>query len=256
MGVTTSSQGGQCIIILILMPHTYKDIQQSLREYATPERKNKIEWFFKTAKGQYGEGDKFIGVTNPDVRKVARQYKDIDLREVELLLHSPIHEDRLCALILLVNKNQKATLEHRKDIANMYIVNLHYINNWDLVDLSAHYILGRAIADGIQPMSILSDLAQSPILWEKRIAIISTMYFISQGNINPSLQIAQKLLTDKEDLINKAIGWTLREAWKKASKKVEQFLIHNYSQLPRTTLRYAIERFPEDKRLQFLRGEF
>ena len=238
------------------MLHTYKDIQQSLRQYATPERKRKIEWFFKTDKGQYGEGDQFIGVTNPDIRKVAKQYKDIDLQEIELLLQSPIHEDRLCALILLVNKNQKATLEHRKDIANMYIVNLHYINNWDLVDLSAHYILGRAIADDIQPMSILSDLAHSPILWERRISIISTMYFISQGDINLSLNIAHKLLTDTEDLIHKAVGWTLREAWKKSSKKVEQFLIDNYSQLPRTTLRYAIERFPEEKRLQFLRMEY
>mgnify|MGYP001281212669 CR=1 FL=1 len=238
------------------MSHTYKNIQRALRQYATPERKKKIEWFFKTAKGQYGEGDEFIGVTNPDIRKVARQYKDIDLQEIELLLHSPIHEDRLCALILLVNKNKQATLEHRKDIANMYIVNLHYINNWDLVDLSAHYILGRAIADDIQPISILDKLTNSPILWERRIAIISTMYFISQGDINPSLNIAQILLTDTEDLIHKAVGWTLREAWKKSPKVVEQFLIDNYPQLPRTTLRYAIERFPEEKRLKFLRGEF
>lgn len=238
------------------MSPTYKDIQQSLREYATPERKNKIEWFFKTAKGQYGEGDQFIGVTNPDIRKVAKIYKDINLQELELLLHSPIHEDRLCALILLVNKNKKSTLEQRQNIAKMYIVNLAFINNWDLVDLSAHYILGRAIADGIQPMNILDELAHSPILWERRISIISTMYFISLGDINPSLNMAKKLLTDKEDLIHKAVGWTLREAWKKSPQTVEQFLIHNYPLLPRTTLRYAIERFPEKKRLQFLRGEF
>jgi 3-methyladenine DNA glycosylase AlkD len=238
------------------MPTTYKNIQKSLRQYATPERKRKIEWFFKTGKGQYGEGDEFIGVTNPDIRKVARQYKDINLQEIELLLHSPIHEDRLCALILLVNKNKKSTLEQRKDIANMYIVNLHYINNWDLVDLSANYILGRAIADAIKPMSILDKLANSPILWERRIAIISTMYFISKGDIAPSLNISKKLLIDKEDLIHKAVGWTLREAWKKSPQSVEQFLIDNYPQLPRTTLRYAIERFPEEKRLKFLRGLF
>lgn len=138
----------------------------------------------------------------------------------------------------------------------MYIVNLHYINNWDLVDLSAHYILGRAIADDIQPMNILDDLADSHILWERRIAIISTMYFISQGDINPSLKMAKKLLRDKEDLIHKAVGWTLREAWKKSPQKVEQFTKDNYTQLPRTTLRYAIERFPKEKRLKFLRGEF
>lgn len=238
------------------MPTTCKYIQQSLRQYSTPERKRNVERFFKTGKGQYGEGDEFIGVSNPDIRKIAREYKDISLDEIELLLHSPIHEDRLCALILLVNKNKKATPEQRKDIAKMYIVNLQYINNWDLVDLSAHYILGRAIADGIQPMSILDELANSPILWERRIAIISTMYFISQRDINPSLNIAQILLTDTEDLIHKAVGWTLREAWKKQPQKVEQFLINNYTQLPRTTLRYAIERFPEDKRLRFLSGEF
>jgi 3-methyladenine DNA glycosylase AlkD len=144
---------------------THQDIQQSLRQYATLERKRKIEWFFKTGKGQYGEEDKFIGVTNPDIRKVARQYKGINLQEIELLVHSPIHEDRLCALILLVNKNKKSTPEQRKDIAKMYIFNLQYINNWDLVDLSAHYILGRAIFDEIQPMSILDKLADSPILW-------------------------------------------------------------------------------------------
>jgi len=238
------------------MSTTYKNIQQSLREYATPERKRKIEWFFKTGEGQYGEGDQFIGVTNPDIRKVAKQYPDIDLSEIELLLHSPIHEDKLCALILLVNKNKKATPEQRKDIAKMYIVNLAFINNWDLVDLSAHYILGRAIADGIQPMSILDQLTNSSILWERRIAIISTMYFISQGDINPSLKMAKKLLTDKEDLIHKAVGWALREAWKKYPQKVEQFLIHNYSQLPRTTLRYAIERMEEGKRKKFLKGVF
>ena len=233
-----------------------KDIQNSLRQYSTPERKRNVERFFKTGKGQYGEGDQFIGVTNPDIRKVARQYKDIDLSEIEFLLHSPIHEDRLCALILLVNKNKKSTPEQRKDIAKMYIVNLQYINNWDLVDLSAHYILGRAIADDIQPMSILDELANSPILWERRIAIISTMYFIPQGDINPSLNIAQILLTDKEDLIHKAVGWTLREAWKKQPQIVEQFLINNYTQLPRTTLRYAIERMEESKRKRFLKGVF
>ena len=138
----------------------------------------------------------------------------------------------------------------------MYIVNLQYINNWDLVDLSAHYILGRAIADGIQPMSILDELANSPILWERRIAIISTMYFISQGDIIPSLNIAQILLTDKEDLIHKAVGWTLRESWKQSPQIVEQFLIDNYPQLPRTTLRYAIERIEESKRKRFLKGVF
>jgi 3-methyladenine DNA glycosylase AlkD len=231
-------------------------IQNSLRQYASPERKVNVERFFKTGKGQYGEGDEFIGVSNPDIRKIARQYKDISLDEIELLLHSPIHEDRLCALIILVNQNDKAYSEAQKQIVNLYIVNLHYINNWDLVDLSAHYILGKAIYDGIQEKAILDTLAHSPILWERRVAIISTFYFIHKGNIDDTLRLSKVLLSDKEDLMHKAVGWALREAWKKSPQAVEQFLINNYTQLPRTTLRYAIERFPEEKRLKFLRGVF
>jgi len=238
------------------MHSTHQDIQKSLRQYSTPERKRNVERFFKTGKGQYGEGDEFIGVSNPDIRKIARDYKDISLDEIELLLHSPIHEDRLCALILLVNKNKKATPEQRKDIAKMYIFNLQYINNWDLVDLSAHYILGRAIFEGLENIKILDKLASSTILWERRIAIISTMYFISQNNITESLRIAKLLLSDKEDLIHKAVGWTLREAWKKQPQEFENFLQDNYTQVPRTTLRYTIERMEESKRKMFLRGEF
>jgi 3-methyladenine DNA glycosylase AlkD len=238
------------------MPHIYKNIQRSLKQYATLERKSKIEWFFKTGKGQYGEGDKFIGVTNPDVRKVARQYQDIALSELELLTQSPIHEDRLCALIILVNQNKKANLDTRQKIVKLFLDNLAFINNWDLVDCSAHYILGRAIAEGVENIKILDKLATSQTLWERRIAIISTMYFISQNNITESLRIATILLSDQEDLIHKAVGWTLREAWKKQPQAVEQFLIDNYTQLPRTTLRYAIERMEESKRKRFLSGEF
>ncbi len=233
-----------------------KDIQDSLRQYASPERKRNVERFFKTGKGQYGEGDEFIGVSNPDIRKVAGAYKDIALDEIELLLHSPIHEDRLCALIILVNQNKKANPEAQKAIVNLYIVNLHYINNWDLVDLSAHYILGKAIYDGIQSKDILDNLVVSPILWERRVAIISTFYFIHKGNIDDTLRLSKVLLSDKEDLMHKAVGWALREAWKKQPQIVEQFLIDNYTQFPRTTLRYAIERMEENKRKRFLKGVF
>ena len=233
-----------------------KNIQDSLRQYASPERKINVERFFKTGKGQYGEGDQFIGVSNPDVRKVARQYQDISLDEIELLLHSPIHEDRLCALIILVNQNKKASPEAQKAIVKLYIVNLQYINNWDLVDLSAHYILGKAIYDGIQEKIILDTLAHSPILWERRVAIISTFYFIHKGNIDDTLRLSKILLTDTEDLMHKAVGWALREAWKKQPQIVGQFLIDNYTQFPRTTLRYAIERMEESKRKRFLKGVF
>ncbi len=238
------------------MSPTYKDIQQSLRQYATLERKRKIEWFFKTGKWQYGEGDQFIGVSNPDVRKVARQYEDISLDEIELLLHSPIHEDRLCALIILVNQNDKAYSEAQKQIVNLYIVNLAFINNWDLVDLSAHYILGKAIYDGIQSKDILDTLAHSPVLWERRVSIISTFYFIHKGNIDDTLRLSKVLLSDTEDLMHKAVGWALREAWKKDAPRVEAFLRENYPHIPRTTLRYAIESIEENKRKRFLRGEF
>jgi 3-methyladenine DNA glycosylase AlkD len=233
-----------------------KDIQDSLRQYASPERKRNVERFFKTGKGQYGEGDEFIGVSNPDIRKVAREYKDISLDKIELLLHSPIHEDRLCALIILVNQNKKASPEAQKAIVKLYIVNLHYINNWDLVDLSAHYILGKAIYDGIQSKDILDTLVASPILWERRVAIITTFYFIHKGDIDETLRLSKVLLSDKEDLMYKAVGWALREAWKKQPQAVEQFLIDNYTQLPRTTLRYAIERIEENKRKRFLKGMF
>lgn len=231
-------------------------IQESLRQYASPERKRNVERFFKTGKGQYGEGDQFIGVSNPDVRKVAREHKDISLDEIELLLHSSIHEDRLCALVILVNQNKKANPEAQKEIVNLYIVNLHYINNWDLVDLSAHYILGKAIYDGIQEKSILDHLVQSPILWERRVAIITTFYFIHKGNIDDTLRLSKILLTDMEDLMHKAVGWALREAWKKDTPRVEEFLKENYPNIPRTTLRYAIERMEENKRKRFLKGVF
>ena len=233
-----------------------KNIQNSLRQYASPERKRNVERFFKTGKGQYGEEDQFIGVSNPDIRKVAREYKNISLNDIESLLHSPIHEDRLCALVILVNQNTKATPETQKEIVKLYIVNLQYINNWDLVDLSAHYILGKAIYDGIQPKSILDHLVHSPILWERRVAIISTFYFIRKGNIDDTLRLSKILLTDKEDLMHKAVGWALREAWKKDSPRVEAFLQENYPHIPRTTLRYAIERIEENKRKRFLKGVF
>jgi 3-methyladenine DNA glycosylase AlkD len=238
----------------MILVHTY--IQNSLRQYASPERKVNVERFFKTGKGQYGEGDEFIGVSNPDIRKVAREYKDISLDEIELLLHSPIHEDRLCALIILVNQNKKANPEAQKQIVNLYIVNLHYINNWDLVDLSAHYILGKAIYAGIKEKSILDTLVHSPVLWERRVAIITTFYFIHKGNIDETLRLSKVLLSDKEDLMHKAVGWALREAWKKDAPRVEAFLQENYLHIPRTTLRYAIERMEESKRKKFLKGVF
>ncbi len=254
-----------------------KKIKKELRQYVSTERRRSNEWFFKTGKGDYGEGDIFIGVRVPDIRMVAKKYRAVDLSILKELLSSKIHEERSLALIILVEQNQEAendkNTSKQKKIIKFYLKNRRQVNNWDLVDLSAHYILGQAILDGLYPEKILDKMVLSDNLWERRIAIISTFAFIKAGRVNLTLRLAKKLLKDKDDLIQKAVGWMLREAWKLgefnkrktpaenkkgkiSQKKVEKFLIKNYSQIPRTTLRYAIERMPEKKRKNFLKGEF
>lgn len=257
-------------------------IKKALRKHASVERKKTNEWFFKTGKGEYGEGDVFIGVKVPDVRKTAKQFLDIKLNILEKLLYSKIHEERLLALLILVEQNKQVVKQKnkvfQKKIVNFYLKHQDQVNNWDLVDLSAHYILGQAILDGIKKESLLDEMAVSKNLWARRKAIISTWIIIRQENIKPTLRLAKKLLGDEEDLMHKAVGWMLREAWKlgetskrrsfsqiqsldnkkgkKSQEQVEQFLIKNCNKLPRTTLRYAIERMPEKKRKRFLKGEF
>ena len=235
---------------------TAEKLKKELKKYTSSKRKKTNEWFFKTEKGEYGEGDMFIGVTSPDNRKVAKIFSDISLIELQKLISSRIHEHRSCVLYILVIRYKKSDLTERKKILKFYLKNLHFVNNWDLVDSSAHYILGQAILDQIQDKKILDKLVQSKILWERRIGIIATMIFIRNGKITDTLRLSKKLLGDSEDLIQKAVGWMLREAWKKNNEKVEQFLIKNYFKLPRTTLRYAIERMEEKKRKRFLKGEF
>jgi 3-methyladenine DNA glycosylase AlkD len=260
-------------------------IKKELRKYASVERKKTNEWFFKTGKGEYGEGDVFLGVRVPNIRKVAKKFSEVDFKTLEKLLHSKIHEERSCALYILVAKNQKAIKNEnkarQKDILKFYLKHRRQVNNWDLVDSSAHHILGRAILNDLETEKLLDKFIQSENLWERRIGIISTWVFIRMGKIETTLRLSKKLLADKEDLMHKAVGWMLREAWKLgeeqksksamkekkqdkiknkngkiAQKKVEKFLIKNYNKLPRTTLRYAIERMPEKKRKKFLRGEF
>jgi 3-methyladenine DNA glycosylase AlkD len=252
-------------------------IKKELRKYASVERKKTNEWFFKTGKGEYGEGDIFIGVRVPDIRKVAKRFCDTELNVLEKLLYSKIHEERLLALLILVAQSKQAVKQEnrtvQKKIVNFYLKYQDQVNNWDLVDLSTHYILGQAILDGIKKESLLDEMAVSKNLWTRRKAIISTWIIIRQGKISTTLRLSRKLLGDKEDLMHKAVGWMLREAWKlgesnkkrsatenekgqKAQEQIEQFLIKNYNKLPRTTLRYAIERMPEQKRKRFLRGEF
>jgi 3-methyladenine DNA glycosylase AlkD len=233
---------------------TAENVQKELRVFASAERKKAVEWFFKTGKGQYGEGDIFLGVSSPDMRRVSRKYRDLPFAELQKLIASPIHEERSCALAILVLRFEKGG--ERKAILEFYLRNRQYVNNWDLVDCSAHKILGRAIYEGLQDVAILDRMAVSDILWERRIAIISTMYFIHKGQLDHTFRLAELLLADREDLMHKAVGWMLREAWKKDSAAVETFLIKHYSQIPRTALRYAIEKMEETKRRSFLKGTF
>ncbi|MCK5589003.1 MAG: DNA alkylation repair protein [Candidatus Pacebacteria bacterium] len=227
---------------------------KELKRYASKDRKKINGYFFKTSKGEYGEGDIFMGVRVPDIRIVVKQNLDLNFVELQKYISSEFHEVRLCTILILVEKNKKVEKKERKKILKFYLKNLKYINNWDLVDLSAYYILGQAILDGLEKEKILDKLVVSKILWERRVGIIATWIFIRNKKINTVLRLSKKLLGDKEDLIHKAVGWMLREAWKKDVQKVEDFLCQNYSQLPRTTLRYAIERMEEKKRKQFLKG--
>ncbi len=227
----------------------------SLADHATEKRCIANEYFFKTGKGSYSEGDVFMGVRMPQIRAVAAQFSDLPYAEISLLLEHEIHEVRLCGLIVLVI-NAKAKPSERKRIVDFYLAHKHRVNNWDLVDCSAHYVLGQAILDGIKPASLLDELAASEVMWDRRIAMVANWILIRNGDTKTPLRLAKKLLGDSEDLMHKAVGWILREAWKVDSNAVENFLKKHYVQVPRTTLRYAIERMEEPKRKQFLRGEF
>ena len=233
---------------------------KQLKKYSSAKRQRASQWFFKTAPGQYGYGDKFLGVRVPDIRRVARQFLSLDFKEIVPLIKSPIHEIRLAAILILVEKNKEAiknkNVALRKDILNFYIKYRQWVNNWDLVDLSVHRILGQAILDNLLGKKILYQYAKSQNLWERRMSIIATAMFISQGKLDDCLKISKILLKDKEDLMHKAVGWMLREAWKKDSQRVEAFLKKYYQALPRTTLRYAIERIKEPKRKKILQGKF
>ncbi|MFY9115800.1 MAG: DNA alkylation repair protein [Bacteroidales bacterium] len=227
-------------------------VQEALTGLASADKQQQLQRYFKTGPGQYGEGDVFIGVTVPQLRAVAKQYKALPFSELKLLITSPVHEERSAALFILENKNKKATTGERRQILSFYLEHLPYVNNWDLVDLTCRDLLGRAMADGLAESDLLDSLACSDSLWERRIAIVATWYFISKGQLDHTLRIARMLLADKEDLIHKAIGWMLREGWKKDPATIEQFLQTHYDQLPRTTLRYAIERMDEPKRRAYL----
>ncbi len=236
------------------MEDILKNLREDLNLYASPQKAEGLKRFFKTGEGQYGEGDIFLGIQVPDSRKIVRKYAGIPINDALRLLSSKIHEERLIALLIMVEKTRRADEAGKEILYKKYLENTQYINNWDLVDLSADKIIGSYLFD--KPKDILYSLALSENLWERRIAVLSTFDFIKKGGYEETLKIAKILLSDQHDLIHKAVGWMLREVGKRCSQKaLEQFLMINYKQMPRTMLRYAIERFPETLRLQYLKGE-
>lgn len=231
---------------------TLNNLKKQLRLKANPEKAEILQRFFKTGPGQYGEGDIFISVKVPEIRKVAKEYKEIDFKSIEKLLHSKIHEERLISLFILVHKFQKSNEQGRGKIFNLYLKNTKHINNWDLVDLSSDKIVGVHLTD--KPRKMLYKLAKSKSLWEKRISIIATFHFIKNNDFKDTLRVSKILLNDRHDLIHKAVGWMLREVGNRDLKTEENFLKKYYKKMPRTMLRYAIEKFPEKKRQAYLKG--
>jgi 3-methyladenine DNA glycosylase AlkD len=231
---------------------TAVQIQQKLRKLGDEKRAKASQRFFKTGPGEYGEGDVFLGISVPKLRKLAKEYKDLSLKETRVLLRSSIHEARLLSLFILIGRFVTGDESEREKAYNLYLNNTRFINNWDLVDASAGQIVGAFLAD--KEKAPLYRLAASKSLWERRVAIISTFYFIRQDAFSETLKISERLLSDKEDLIHKAVGWMLREVGKRDLQTEEKFLKRHYKKMPRTMLRYAIERFPEPKRQDYLKG--
>ena len=228
-----------------------KEIKQDLQKLKNPKKAKVLAGFFKTKKGEYGEGDRFLGVIVPNQRKVAQEYyKVLDLNDIKNLLSSKIHEYRFTALIVLLLKFKKANAKEQKEIVDFYLDNAKSINNWDLVDVSAPNILGKYFLN--KDKKILYKLAKSKNLWEKRISIISTFEFIRNKNFNDTLKISEILLTDSRDLIHKAVGWMLREVGNRDLKIEEEFLQKHYKKMPRVCLRYAIEKFDQEKKIYYL----
>ena len=229
-----------------------QEIIDYLKSLSNPEIAEHSQRYFKTAKGEYGFGDKFLGIRVPIVRQVVKKYKTTSLSNAEKLLKSEFHEIRLFALLLLVYQFSRADLDKQDKIYNLYLKNTKYINNWDLVDSSAHHIVGAYLEN--KDRAILIKLSKSKLIWDRRIAIIATYYFIKNNNYKDTLQISKTLLNDKEDLIHKAVGWMLREIGKRDLNEEITFLNRHYKNMPRTMLRYAIEKFSKIERGKYLKG--
>src|SRR3990172_2150731 len=230
-----------------------KALRAILEKQSNPEQAKILMRFFKTGIGEYGEGDEFLGIKVPVSRKIAKQFKELSLSEIQELLDSKVHEERLIGLFILVEQYRKADAEKMQSIYEFYLKNAKRVNNWDLVDLSAEKIMGAYLMD--KDKRILFKLAKSKNLWERRIAIMSTFYFIKNSFYNTTFAISDMLLKDEHDLIHKAVGWMLREIGNRNLKVEEDYLKKHYKNMPRTMLRYAIEKFPEKRRQAYLKGK-
>jgi len=229
---------------------TADDVVARIRASGCPGQAAILARFFKTGPGQYGEGDLFAGVKVPELRKLTGEFRNLALREVERLLHSQLHEARLAALLILLDQQAKGDDRLKRQVFELYLANTQCVNNWDLVDLSAPQLVGAYLEN--RSRKRLYRLARSTSLWERRISILATFHFVRRGDFADTLGIAELLLADREDLIHKAVGWMLREVGKRDPAAEETFLDRHLRSMPRTMLRYAIERFPEKKRLKYL----
>ena len=222
-------------------------IHDALVARSDEEKKIILPRFFKTGKGQYGEGDMFLGVTVPNIREVAKEFKDVNFNVIEELIHSPWHEMRMCALLILVNNSQK---EVTKETFDFYLSQTKYINNWDLVDLSAPQIVGKYLLD--KDRDILYKLTESDLLWDNRIAIVSTLTFIRNNDLDDTYKLSLKMMHHRHDLMHKSIGWMLREAGKRDTKRLYDFVQEHKAIMPRTMLRYSIEKFDKETRKELM----
>ena len=223
------------------MTQINKTITQELQSLSNAEKREIFPKFFKAGKGQYGEGDRFLGVTVPNIRTIAKRHKEISLEEIRELLESEWHEVRLCALIIMVETSKKKDETLRQKLFDLYLSQTNHINNWDLVDLSCHHIVGENLLD--KSRDILYQLAQNRLLWDNRIAIVSTYAFIRKGQLEDTYALSELMMHHPHDLMHKAIGWMLREAGKRDSDRLYDYIMSHRADMPRTMLRYAIEKF-------------
>ena len=228
------------------MKQLTKTITNRLQALSDAEKREIFPKFFKAGKGEYGEGDRFLGVTVPNIRAIAKLHKDISIEEIRDLIQSEWHEVRLCALIIMVEKSKKKDEALRKELFNLYLSQTERINNWDLVDLSCRFIIGEYLLD--KSRDILYQLAQSPLLWDNRIAIVSTYAFIRKGQLEDTYALSDLMMQHPHDLMHKAIGWMLREAGKRDSERLYDYVMSHRADMPRTMLRYAIEKFSPKER--------